>query len=583
MRRLVVLVAVSALVVGACKKKEAPIDPKLAAGAGKPGVAALGTATNPAAAQTPTAAATPAAAPVLAGDVLGSGAVGSIDEFVTALEPYLAAMGAGGKLTSAGIKATVGKWIGLASWDGVDGTKPVRVWFVNPKKYKPPFVIALPMMKGKTLATQGWATEAIGEYAVLAKDAATIAALRGAVTAALAQPANVTGSKLVFNLGVPELLSVYSAEIEKLLGKLGKMVAGKDSPIGGDSKKFMIWLGRGALDVARQVARVDAELNVVKDQARIVVKLQPVAGSSLAQFLAAPKQPQPASLAKLPDDVSIAAAFSYDPAMLKATVEKIAAHMESMGADKPTAMIGFLRQGVASLFDVIKGDFVYAKRVTGASMALVGVKDQAKALESFRGIYTQAAAFAEQDTGPGAIASKSELKKDAGSVKGMKYDRVRTSFDYSKLEGMQRTIMEKIQGKAMDSFYSATPEFIVLAGSSKTSEQPIADAIEQLQKPASSLASKAEMKELGAAVSQGRFGLIYFSFVEYLKGAFSALAGMGMGGGAMSGIKSEGFLGAGLSVEGGALQIDAVATRSQIESIRKLFQSMRSAMPQGPQ
>lgn len=576
MRNLALLALSTTLALAACKKKEEPTKPvtgpAASSGAAAGSAATAGSGSGPAAASAAVPVVT--APPAEAGDVLGSGAIGSVDEFVAAIEPYLAAMGAGGKLSAAGIKATVGKWIGLESWDGVDGLKPVRVWLVNPKKFKPPFVVALPVVAGKTVAVKGWASEVILGHAVLAKDATTIAAMRSIVTAQLGTPAAVTGGRVVFGLGVPELLKVYEPEIEKLLGKLSKMFSSPDAPVGGDTRKFMQWLGRGALELARQISRIDAELVTTREAARLQVKLQPVAGSSLAEFLAAPRQPLPASLAKMPADVSAAVVFAYAPDALKKVLDKVSAHMESMGADKPTSFIAFAREAFGGIFDSMKGDFVYAKRTTGSSMALLGTKDAAKSAEAFRVFYAKAGSVMSTDTGPNAIISKSELKKDAGKYKGVKFDRVRATYDYSKMPEFQRGIMEKLQGKSQDSFIATTPEYTVLAGSSKPSDKPIQDAIEQLQKGGPSLADKPEFKELLSQLPASRFGVFYFSFVEYLKGALGGLAGDGMVG-ALGGVKSEGFLGAGLSSEGGALQIDAVATRSQIESIRKLFNAMK--------
>ena len=164
MRKLIVsalaLMAAHALV--SCKKKDAPpaAPPVAATGATGP-VAPTGGGAAP-------VAMVPLASPAVAGDVLGSGAIGSIDELVTAIEPYLAAMGSS-KLGGAAITAQIGKWIGLETWEGIDGAKPMRVWLVNPKKFKPPFVVALPLVAGKKAAVKGWAMEEIAGHAVLAR------------------------------------------------------------------------------------------------------------------------------------------------------------------------------------------------------------------------------------------------------------------------------------------------------------------------------------------------------------------------------------------------------------------------------
>src|SRR5438105_1600186 len=165
MRIALVLALVAAL--AACKKKEEP---------------------KPPAAQAPAQATAPAVAPAARGDILGAGVVESFDELINAVQPYLAAMGAS-MATIAGAKAQIGRWIGLASWEGVEGTRPLRFWLLNPKKYRPPILTAIPMQKGKTLQTNGWATEAVGDYALVAKDAGTIAAVRPLVAQELGSPA----------------------------------------------------------------------------------------------------------------------------------------------------------------------------------------------------------------------------------------------------------------------------------------------------------------------------------------------------------------------------------------------------------
>lgn len=572
MRKIIVsaLALVAAYTFVACKKKEAP--PPAPTGP----AAATGASTAPAPSPVP------ASAPAAAGDVLGSGAIGSIDEMVTAVEPYLAAMGSS-KLGGAAIKAQLGKWIGLETWDGIDGQKPLRVWLVNPKKFKPPFVIALPLLAGKKAAVKGWAMEEIAGHAVVAKDAATLTAIKGQLTSQLAQPAAATGGRLAFGLAVPALLEVYAPEIERQLGKLSRLVAGAGGAAGTDTKKLLAWLGRGALDVARQIARADLLVTAEKESARIQLKLTPLPGTALAQFLAAPKQAAPASIAKVAGDVSVAAVVMYAPEALKVLFDKIATHMESMGAEKPTQFASFFREGIGGLMAAVKGDFVYVKRMTGATTALMGVADAAKGQEALRTFYTKVSALMKADESD--VKSDLQLKKDDAAHKGTKYDRMRATFDYSKLPEMHRKLLEQLQGKAMDSFIAVKDNHLILAGSNQTSDKPIQDALDTLSAPAAgkTLADKPEFKALMGQVPASRFAVLYVSFVDYLKGALAGLSGMG-GGAApkLDALKSEGFLGGALSAEGGALQIDAVATRSQIESIRALFSQMRGMGMGGP-
>ena len=577
MRKLIVsalaLMAAHALV--SCKKKDTPpaTPPGATTGATGP-VAPTGGGAAP-------VAMVPLASPAVAGDVLGSGAIGSIDELVTAIEPYLAAMGSS-KLGGAAIKAQIGKWIGLETWEGIDGAKPMRVWLVNPKKFKPPFVVALPLVAGKKAAVKGWAMEEIAGHAVLARDAATIAAVKSMVTEQLGAPAAATGSKVAFGLAVPALLEVYAPEIERLLGKLSRMVGGASGAAGGDTKKFLAWLGRGALDVARQIARADIQVVADKDSARLQLRLTPLPGTSLAQFLAAPKQAMPTSLSKVAGDVSVAAVVAYAPDAVKTLFDKIAAHMESMGAEKPGQFAAFFRDGIGALMSALKGDFVYVKRTTGnATTALMSVIDGPKGLEALRSFYVKAGALMQSDQSD--VKSNLDLKKEAGAHKGTKFDRMRVTYDYSKLPEMHRKLLEQIQGKAMDSFLALKDGHLMLAGSNQTVDKPIQDALDTLSAPAAgqTLADKAEFKALLSQLPPSRFAVLYVSFVDYLKGALAGLAGMG-GAGKLDALKSEGFLGASLASEGGALQVDAVATRSQIESIRTLFGQMRGMGMGGP-
>jgi hypothetical protein len=554
----------------ACKKKVAPAD----------GAAPSGPASQPNAAK-PTPPAPPAPpAPKPGGDILGQGAVGGVDEIVAALEPYLSAF-QDSALTTAAVKAQVGKWIGLESWDGIDGQKAARVWFVNPKKFKPPFVVALPLLAGKKAAVKAWASEEIAGHVVLAKDAGTIAALKATIEAQLKSPAGVAGGRLSFGLDVPTLLEVYAPEIEKLLRKIGRKLGGPETPVGGDTKKFLQWLARGALDLARQITRVEAELTAARDHARLAIKLLPLAGTALADFTSAPKQPFPANISRAPGDVSVAAVLSYAPDALKRVFERIAASMEAAGADKPGAFLDFVRGGFVQLLGALRGDLVYTKRMSGATTALLGAADGAKGLAALREFYSKASVLMQADVGPKSVQTKVEIKKEAGAHKGVKYDRMRVQFDYSKLNDFERKLLESIQGKGMDSFLATKGDVVLLAGSNKTVETPIQEALDTLASPPAgkTLADKPEFKALLAALPPNRFGVLYVSFVDYVKGVFAALAsagGPGLGAGkALDALKSEGYLGGSLSIEGTALQIDAVATRSHIESIKNFFKAMR--------
>ena len=150
------------------------------------------------------------------------------------------------------------------------------------------------------------------------------------------------------------------------------------------------------------------------------------------------------------------------------------------------------------------------------------------------------------------------------------------------LRGLLQAILGHRQREGLDAVELLRDESM-LAGSNQTVDKPIQDALDTLSAPAAgqTLADKAEFKALLSQLPPSRFAVLYVSFVDYLKGALAGLAGMG-GAGKLDALKSEGFLGASLASEGGALQVDAVATRSQIESIRTLFGQMRGMGMGGP-
>jgi hypothetical protein len=564
MRKIVLFALIAA--IAACKKKE---EPKPDAGAVAPKPAAQAPVPAPA----PQPAAAPSPAPALAaGEVLGSGAVGSIDDFVLAIEPYLAAMGAS-RTTLAGVKATIGRWIGLSSWEGVDGARPIRFWFLNPKKYRPPVLAAFPTQKGKKVQTQGWAAEAVGEHTLVAKDASTIAALRGTVTQALASPAGVSGAGVRFGLSIAELVAAYEPEIEKLLGRLSRVLGGRQVPGAGGMRTFAGWLGRALLDFGRQLDRADAELDVGKDHARVMLRLSPRGGTGLAALLAAEPRPSPAAPSKLPGDAAIAVTAAYDPAALGKAFDGIAAHIEAMGKEGPTAVAAFLRQWLIPLVGTLRGDFTHVRRLSGGSISLYGTGDAAKTLAKLRGVYEKAGSLLDA-TPLGGLKGKVRYSKATGTHKGTKYDRVRVTYDYSKMPEFQAKILEQIQGKQTDTYLAPTKEYVVVTGG-RDEAKGMRAALDRLGAGASgSLAEKPEFRELSGQLPGGRFAVLYFSFVDYLKSALGGLAGGKMSG-LLAQVESRGYLGAGFSAEKGALRIDGIATRSQIESIRKLFQSLR--------
>jgi hypothetical protein len=559
MRKIVLVALIAA--IAACKKKEPGPD----AGAAPPRPAAQAPAPAPQPAVTP--------APALAaGEILGAGAVGSIDDFVLAIEPYLAAMGASAT-TLAGVKATIGRWIGLTSWDGVDGARPIRFWFLNPKKYRPPVLVAFPNRKGKKAQTQGWAAEVVDEHTLVARDASTIAALRGAVTQALASPAGVSGAGVRFGLSIAELVAAYEKEIEQLLGRLGKVLGGRQVPGAEGMTTFAGWLGRALLDFGRQLDRADAELDVGKDHARVMLRLAPRAGTGLAALLAAKPRPLPAAPAKLPGDAAIAVTAAYDPAALAKAFEGIAAHIEAMGKEGPTALAAFLRQWLIPLLGTLRGDLTHVRRLSGGSISLYGTVDAAKTLARLRGVYEKAGSLLEA-TPQGGLKGKVSYVQAAGTHKGTKYDRVRFTYDYSKMPEFQAKILEQLQGKEVDTYLAATKEFVVVTGG-RDGPAGMRAALDRLgSSGAGSLSEKPEFRELSGQLPEGRFAVLYFSFVDYLKSALGGIAGGKMAG-LFGGVESRGYLGAGFTAEKGALRIDGIATRSQIESIRKLFQSFR--------
>src|SRR5438874_441625 len=107
--------------------------------------------------------------------------------------------------------------------------------------------VALPTPPSPTPIVTPLVVAPIAKGALLAKDAATLAAVRNAVSAELATPPTVASSKVVFGLSLPDVISIYEGEIQALVGKLGRLTAGAT---GGNENigKLMAWLGRGALD-----------------------------------------------------------------------------------------------------------------------------------------------------------------------------------------------------------------------------------------------------------------------------------------------------------------------------------------------
>jgi hypothetical protein len=559
--RWIVVVALLGALVG-CKKKEEPrpssvpaVDAGLTQGPVSPASAAPGVT-------------------VARGEILGTGTVGSIDELVTTLEPYLSAMGASG-LTVASVKATVARWIGLATWDGVDGARPVRFWLLNPKKYTPPFLVALPMREGRTVQTQGWASEAVAGHALLAKNAGTLAALRAAAAQEIARPPAVTGSVVRFSLAVEDLLTAYQADIEKLLAKAGQAISGLPAP-SDDAKKLVSWMAQGLVALAKQVREVEAELSVGKDHARVMLRLSPNAGSALAAFLGAPRPELPDQASLLPGDSAIAWVFRYDPQAVGRAVEQIASHMEAMGKEGPGAFAKMLRQSFLPFLSKLRGDWSYVRPMSGGgfSMHLLGSREPRSTLDSLRTLLGSAGELWGLG-GPPGVQTKTAYTRNVGKYKGIDYDRQRVTYDYSKLPDFQRKLMEQLLGKTSDTYLAATKDMVLLSSGRGTSARPIENALEQVMgKPARSLAEKAEFRELQAQLPPGHVGILYFSFVDYLKSTFAAMTG-GKAPPMFKGIASQGFLGGGFSVESGALRVDLVATRSQIDSIRKFFDAFR--------
>jgi hypothetical protein len=569
MRWIVVVALLGALV--ACKKKEEPKP--------IPSQADAGLAQVPA---PPAPAPAPAPAPPVAatkGELLGAGTVGSVDELVSALEPYLSAMGASG-LTVASVKATVAKWIGLATWDGVDGARPIRFWLLNPKKYSPPFLVALPMREGKTVQTQGWASEVVAGHALLAKNAGTLAALRAVAAQEVAKPPPVTGSVVRFALSVDELLSAYQADLEKLLSRASQALAGLQAP-SDDTKKFVTWMTRGLIAVAKQVREAEAELSVGKDHARVMLRLAPHAGSALATFLAAPRPELPDLTQLLPGDPAIAFVFRYDPQAFGRAVEQIAANMEAMGKDGPASFAKALRQSFLPFLSKLRGDWSYVRPVSGGgfSMHLIGSREPKPTLDALRAFLGSATELMGAG-GPSGAQSKTTYAKNVGKYKGTSYDRQRVTYDFSKLPDFQGKLMEQLVGKTSDTYLAAAKDLVLLASGRGMSPRPIENALDRVMgKPVKSLAEKAEFKELLAQLPPGHVGVFYFSFVDYLKSTFGAMAG-GKEPPMFKNIASQGFLGGGLSVEGGAIRVDLIATRSQIDSIRKIFDAFRGVEKQ---
>jgi hypothetical protein len=512
--------------------------------------------------------------PAAKGDVLGSGTIGSIDDLLTALEPYLTSMGAP-NLSVAGIRATVGRWIGLASWDGVDGSRPARVWLLNPKKFRPPVVVALPMQKGKTAQMMGWSAEAVGDYALLAKNASTLAAVKGLIAPEVAAPAAVTGGKAHFSLALPDLLAVYADDVRRGLSKLGRLTAGGGS-IGDSAKKMIGWFARAALDVASQIQRVEADVDLPKDHAHVTLRLLPQQGTGLAAFLAAPKQPTPEMLAKIPADAAIAFAISYAPEAIRKVIEHVVASMEAQGAEMPAEVVALIREVGMKFIDALRGDLTYVKKVTGgSSMLFIGAKDAKKALGAMRLASEKLSSVMGDVAGPMGIKTKSEFAKEAGSYKGVKYDRVRVTYDFGKVPDFQAKLIEKLLGKANDSYTAAAKDYLISASGTGTDAKSIQTAIDLLKSSAGGLADKAEFKELSAALPASRFAIGYFSFADWLKSTLSILPGPMVD--KLTGIQSRGFIGGSLAVDNGALQIDVLATRSQLESVRMIFQMLKGA------
>jgi hypothetical protein len=560
MRPLIPVVAL-ALAVAACKKKEAPA-PDAAAAA-------------PAPRATPAPQPAPAVAPLPKGEVLGRGAVGSIDELVASIEPYLAAMGAS-RLHVSGAKATIGGWIGLSSWDGVDGARPIHFWVLNPKKYRPPLLVALPVQKGKSVQTKGWASQALGEHTILARDAATIAALRTVAERELAEPAGVSGAAVRVSVSVDEVLGAYEPEVQRMLGRLTSALgAARELGVGDELKKLVAWQGRGLLDLARQIGDASAELSAGKDHARLVLRLRPRPGSGLADLLAAPKQPFPGSVSKLPGDAAFAIAAAYAPEALRRAAEKVAAHMESLGKEGPLSFAGAVRNAAAPFFGSIRGDWSFVRRVGGGgvSVHLIGTREPKKSLEALRALLQKTRELLGQ-AGPMGAQAKAAYTKQAGTHKGVKYDRLRVVYDFSKLSGFQGKLMETLFGKVQDTYVAAKGEYLVMTSGKGGDARSVHEALDLLDARRSGLSEKPEFKELLAQAPPDRFLVLYFSFVDYLKSTISAL-GAGAGGALVASVPSRGYIGGALTAEGGALRLDAVATRSQIESIKKIFDSLR--------
>jgi hypothetical protein len=213
----------------------------------------------------------------------------------------------------------------------------------------------------------------------------------------------------------------------------------------------------------------------------------------------------------------------------------------------------------------------------GGSISLYGTADAKKTLARLRALYEKAGSILEAAPMGGA-KGKVAYAAGVGTHKGVKYDRVRVTYDYSKMPEFQAKILEQFQGKQADTYLAPAKGYVVVA-SGRDGVRGIRTALDRLSAGAAgSLAEKPELRELTGQLPPGRFAVLYFSFVDYLKSTLGGLAGGKMAG-VFGQIESRGYLGAGLSVDRGALRVDGIATRSQIESIRKLFQSFQALRP----
>ena len=499
--------------------------------------------------------------------VFGVVRVTSLEKAISSISSILARLRIQ-KMSPLIFKASVASLIGLASFQGVEREKEVRVYLAIDESGIATMTVFRKDGSAAVSAKKGYFTIDLGAHVAIIKGSfKDTDNLKAYLIKDLKRP--MQGGLFHFDLFMEQTLALVAEGLGTIFGKTRSSAS---QPV--HSKANIL------LTLLKMIETVSIDLDVVQNDIRGVLKLGAKPGSGLARFLRGIEPSTQPLLSKVARKAPLLLAADIPQRNWRILAEGVMGYLKKTQSQnqslKEKRDFEEMEKSLNRWLKYMKGDLLLAVDPDkGMSFyGLFGMSNNPEGNKLLKAMANLINSLVSDTSGKQGMKVSTSYQVGAGKHAGMTYDRMTVKTVFSKAGALMKMFNSKFFNTDSKFFLALVRKNILWAGGKGATKEAIHGVIDRMVKPNNdNITQNPDFKATLSRLPSNRFAVFYIDIVSFIKRGLqqflSTLPGM------LGAVKGGRGIGGTLGVVGGVLQIDLLVALDHLKAIATLFSELK--------